>query len=229
MDHSGDADDVSGITWPGFVDIMSSVIMMFIFFVLITSVALYFHTITYKSKVLAQVQSLSKVEAQKQTQDIVKENIEVKKKLQEVVTENKKLEETISQMQDATKKNDSKFANSKEQQVEVDETAASLTLFFGQDSISLTEESKKTYENFLKKFTDKGDPTKVYVEINASKDLGRGAEFLSQEISTSRLMNTRNIVLKTKIPKDHVTINISKADEKIGGKGNWVTVKLRQK
>jgi len=44
-------DDLSAIAWPGFVDILSSVIIMFVFFLLIVATALYFHMIIYISKV----------------------------------------------------------------------------------------------------------------------------------------------------------------------------------
>lgn len=44
-------DDLSAIAWPGFVDILSAVIIMFVFFVMIVATALYFHILIFTSKV----------------------------------------------------------------------------------------------------------------------------------------------------------------------------------
>ena len=54
-------DDFGAIAWPGFVDILSAVIIMFVFFVMITASALYFHILIFKSKIESEtVDSLSK-------------------------------------------------------------------------------------------------------------------------------------------------------------------------
>jgi len=49
-------DDLSAIAWPGFVDILSAVIIMFVFFLMIVATALYFHILIFKSQLLAQVE-----------------------------------------------------------------------------------------------------------------------------------------------------------------------------
>ena len=50
-----DNDDLSAIAWPGFVDILSAVIIMFVFFLMIVATALFFHIIIYISKVKSGV------------------------------------------------------------------------------------------------------------------------------------------------------------------------------
>jgi regulator of replication initiation timing len=221
MSTSEDPDDVSSITWPGFVDIMSSVIMMFIFFVLITSVALYFHTITYKSKVMASIAGLTQKSVEQQTRTIVQENQQMKK-------ENMELREKIAEIEDKTKKADSKFAESKEQSVTLDEATDKVVLFFGGDSISLTEETNTAFADFVTKYLAKvPDKSRIYVEILASKEISNDNELFAQEIATARLMNTRNVVLRTEIPKDHITINIVPS-ELIDEKSNWVTIRFYQ-
>ena len=270
MSHEGDADDVSNITWPGFVDIMSSVIMMFIFFVLITSVALYFHTITYKSKVMAQVAEIADHAATKKSQSLIQENARIKQELAAAKTENEALSAQIAQVKggapskdsksetndpekeqlktelkvvkdenqrllakmsdldDKTKKTDSKFAQSAEQTITVDEAQQKLVLFFGEDSISLTEDSSKKFADFVAAYTKTHDPKKTFVEITASKDtLEEGAELMAQEISTARLMNSRNVILKSEIPRENISVSIL-GNEKIDDKGNWVAIRLFQ-
>lgn len=52
-----DDNDLSAIAWPGFVDILSAVIIMFVFFVMVIATALYFHIIIFKSQIQANPES----------------------------------------------------------------------------------------------------------------------------------------------------------------------------
>lgn len=64
MSGGGDDNDMSATAWPGFVDILSSVLIMFVFFVMVISSALFFHVIIYKAKVLSgesQVATVSQI------------------------------------------------------------------------------------------------------------------------------------------------------------------------
>ena len=193
--------------------------MMFIFFVLITSVALYFHTITYKSKIMAQIAGLAQKSVEEQTKTIVQENQQMKK-------ENMELREKIAEIEDKTKKADSKFAESKEQVVTLDDANNKVVLFFGGDSISLTEETTKSYTDFVNKYLDSHkDHSRIYVEIQGSKEALSENELFAQEVATARIMNARNIVLRTDIPKDHITANIVPG-EPIEDKTDWVTIRF---
>lgn len=221
MATSEDPDDVSSITWPGFVDIMSSVIMMFIFFVLITSVALYFHTITYKSKVMASISGLAQKSVEQQTQQIVQENQQMKQ-------ENMELRQKIAEIEDEVKKADSKFAASKEQSVQFDAAANRVTIFFGGDSISFTEENQKQYDSFVQEFLKGKDAAKVYVDLEASKEVLNDNEAFAQEVAMARLMNARNVILHTTVPKENITINIVPSAP-LDGKTDWVTVRMYTK
>ena len=221
-DHSGDADDVSGITWPGFVDIMSSVIMMFIFFVLITAVALYFHTITYKSKLLAQIQQLTemKVENKSSEQD--------KKTIAEITEQNKILEAKVSEYEDKLKKTDAKFAESKDQKVDINLEKSEITIFFGADSISLTEESSKKISEFIGDYLTKNDPAKIKVNIQGNKMPDAPTETVAREVAVARMMNARNMFIKLPIAKDNVFVTMAN-DAAIDGNFNWVKIKLENK
>ena len=56
-------DDMGAIAWPGFVDILSSVIIMFVFFLMIIAGALYIYTLVYVSKVKSD-QAAEQVESE---------------------------------------------------------------------------------------------------------------------------------------------------------------------
>lgn len=76
MSDSRREEDYSAIAWPGFVDILSAVIIMFVFFLMIVATALFFHIIIYKSKVKSAivsdiVQNESTMEFQQQNAEFV--------------------------------------------------------------------------------------------------------------------------------------------------------------
>lgn len=56
-------EDMGAIAWPGFVDILSSVIIMFVFFLMIIAGALYIYTMIYISKVKSD-QAAEQVESE---------------------------------------------------------------------------------------------------------------------------------------------------------------------
>ena len=67
---SDNENDLSAIAWPGFVDILSAVIIMFVFFVMVVATALYFHIIIFKSQILANPES-SQIKIESEIKDVV--------------------------------------------------------------------------------------------------------------------------------------------------------------
>lgn len=65
-----DSNDLSAIAWPGFVDILSAVIIMFVFFVMVVATALYFHIIIFKSQILANPDS-GQVKIEGEVKDVI--------------------------------------------------------------------------------------------------------------------------------------------------------------
>lgn len=276
MEHSADPDDVSGITWPGFVDIMSSVIMMFIFFVLVTSVALYFHTITYKSKVMGQIQKMVEVKTLESTQSLTAENEDIKKQLQELKIENeilnaqgpkpdkdageadakdaakatpaemtaavaaaekivalKEENETlsakVSEYEEELRKIDAQFSVSKDQKIITNDAENSIVVFFGKDSISLTEESNVALAAFFEAHIAKsGTPANIKVSISGGKNPKAPTASIARELALARMLNSRNILLKTTIPKENISAQMVN-DEKIEDTYNWVKISLDKK
>ncbi|MFT4714339.1 MAG: hypothetical protein ACI8W1_002840, partial [Candidatus Azotimanducaceae bacterium] len=89
-----DDTDMAANAWPGFVDILSAVVIMFVFFVLIIAAVLYFYTITYKVKIEGKLTSeISRtfVEAE------ILELTELKRENKELRNELKTKETKISQ------------------------------------------------------------------------------------------------------------------------------------
>ncbi len=144
---SDEEEDMGSMAWPGFVDILSSVIIMFVFFVMVVASALYFHIIIFKSKILSEVNEANSASVSGtqnassdrfMSEDI--EDLDETKKLTEKPTE----ENNIVLYQEHTQ-----FAESDYQEMKVLDDNNSIVVFFGGDSISVTEEIQNQLAEFL--------------------------------------------------------------------------------
>lgn len=221
-------DDLGAMAWPGFVDILSSVLIMFVFFLMLTAVALAFHTALFKSKIKAEF-------AQK-TEQQVKE--EVQNTAAQLLEENRNLKATMAQMQQNAQSNEeakreletkldelqqsATMAESKDQSVMV-ENDTSLVVFYGPDAISLTEEANAQISEFLKKFP----ADKIKVSIMATRVNSNVVEDTARRVAVARMLNLRNAVIQYKVPTQKVTANLVEGAP-IDNKMDWVRMKVEQ-
>ena len=87
-------EDLSALAWPGFVDILSSVLIVFVFFVIIIASALYYHVITFKSKIVQEIVEQvgdGKPTEAKETREKMSETIKTLQEKVEYVTEEKEV------------------------------------------------------------------------------------------------------------------------------------------
>ena len=133
-------EDLASMAWPGFVDILSSVIIMFIFFVMVVASALYFHIIIFKSKILSEISESTS--ASSTAQELAKTNRSLMEKIEEL-TEKLEITEKINENNEVMLfKQDSGFAESDEQDIKENSENRSITIFYGRDSISITKETE---------------------------------------------------------------------------------------
>ncbi len=219
---SSGEEDLGAMAWPGFVDILSSVIIMFVFFVMVVASALYFHIIIFKSKIMSQIEgqieSVGLSTSEEALQEEIKE-LKLKLKTMEQVEE----ENEIKLYQQHTK-----FAESKNQTFIEDVQERSFVLFFGKDSISVTEENYTKLDALIKKHVGELGADNTAVEIVAATDPGAANDVVAKEIALARMLNVRNLFLEGDIPLDQLQPTIS-GDEKIEDTYNWVKVTFRRK
>lgn len=200
-------DDFAAIAWPGFVDTLSSVIIMFIFFVLITATALYFHTITYKGKIkekaMEEILSSMELDKNKQIRNVINELKEENKFLKEKITEHEK---------EKTNTAEKEFDQSKEKNVitgawldetthrptEISEDNLSITIFFDKSSITLPTETGEEIRQFITDHLDKFSSDQYVLEIRIGKMPKAPTEKVAREIALARMFNVRNELLKIK-------------------------------
>ena len=89
-------EDLASMAWPGFVDILSSVIIVFVFFVLIVASALLFQILIFKEQYLTEVHQIA--EASNNAQDSVTASA-----AEELASENEFLLEKIKDLEEKLK------------------------------------------------------------------------------------------------------------------------------
>lgn len=193
---SADIEDDAGgeIPWPGFVDILSAVIMVFIFFVMVTVVI-----ITQLDKKKEEFNSVSETEiditeveelSQKQIIALIKEKQELQKKLEEIYF---------------TQDNNSKSVTQKVTRTSPD----SVMISYGDFGVTLIDKIEAEIENLSYK------GKKISLISYAPQNLGFTTV---QEIALNRSFSIRNFYLgKGVSPKDiklKINRNIDEAAQK---------------
>lgn len=232
MSDGGDDGDLSAIAWPGFVDILSAVIIMFVFFVLITASALYFHIIIFKSKIISEIESETETKAQEMSKEmnkeITQENQELKSQVQEMQQKLEIMEKVIEEQKTQFHHEASKFAESKDQEIKEDPETRTITIMFGKDAISLTDDTKNLLDALIPQYMKGQDPESVEVMITSPKDPGAVTESQARQSALARMLNVRNKILETEIPKSNIIPRMADPEE-LQESYNWVKIIFRKK
>lgn len=228
MAGGNDENDLSAIAWPGFVDILSAVIIMFVFFVLIIAVVLYFHVITYKAKVQTDainlaMEAVTELEiedpeaagAPPPTDDLVQQVITLQ-------TRNEALEKTITDLQKLMQSH-AEFSESESQTHMEDLENGRFVVFFGVDTITLTEDTFKAFETFVDKVANRYNLSDSRAVVYGGVDDNARQPTASKKLAVARMLNARNVLLKSDLPKDAISISIDVGRE-IDEDFNWVEV-----
>ena len=216
-------DDLSAIAWPGFVDILSAVIIMFVFFVMVTAVALYFHTITYKSK-FKQLSEQVKTESVKaESNESMAERAKSLEKRLKIVTEEKEsLEHILADFDQEMYQMRAEFTESENQKVMINAAKKEIVIFFGIDSISITQESDIAVKEYLRAELTKSPDLSIQLISNKPQT---ALNNVAQTLASYRLFNTRNIMLDLEMNTMKVKAKVLQ-DGDIDGSTHWVKIRV---
>ena len=206
----GGGDDAGATAYPVFVDILSSTLITFVFFVLVVAAALFFHMVIFKGKVEGVVSQLT------QENVILKEQLVKSQSSSKCAADKEVGENQLEQER-------SQFSESKDQKVIAGATPRELVVFFGYDSISLTEETQGKVALFIATNQALLSNPNLTVKITAGKNPAAITEKSAQTLSLARMLNVRNMFLKTDVPLDKISPRIV-SGEQIEGSDNWVKI-----
>jgi hypothetical protein len=222
-----DADgDMGAMAWPGFVDILSAVIIMFVFFVMVIVVVLYIYTIKFTATVEAQaeqriqqtVESISKPEVFGDLEE------QKQKKIEEIqVLEEQKIEvqKQLDSLQGKVEQLSVGMEDSVDQKTIVNDRE--IIVMFDVSSVTLTEDSIGQVQTFLKNV-----PAGSTLTIEASDDPNAVVKSNTRQLGLARMLNIRNVALESDYTGSQMEMNYVEAEE-IDGRFNWVKLKVRER
>jgi hypothetical protein len=221
-----DEEDMESMAWPGFVDILSSVIIMFVFFVMVVASALFFHMIIFKSKVLSEVSD--SMAAISDYQELADTNRSLMKKIEEMEDNAKIAEKLLDENDIQLYQEHTQFAESKDQKITENVAEKTLTIFFGEDSISITKENMSSLIEQVQKYSGSLTSPDAKIEIISANNADSKNDIISRKLSTARMFNVRNVILQTELKDTKIIPSISSTAEKIEGTYNWVKIVFKE-
>ena len=220
-------EDLASMAWPGFVDILSSDIIVFVFFVMIVASALLFQILIFKEQVLTEVHEIAE-STENSNEDVAASAAEeLADKNEFLLQKIKDLEEKLKVTREETDEQsiqlfqvNAEFSESYDQTIKELEEQEGLIVLFGQDSISVTEESTAQIQAYFDAHDFTAD---TEVKIIASLDPTGLNEVLSKKLAVARALNVRNFFLDGKIPMSQV-LPVLSDQGKIENTYNWVKI-----
>jgi len=209
---SDSSEDLEGMAMSGFVDILSATILMFMFFVLITAVALFFHVLTFTSK-----------------EDPVSEQeiTEVKELVMVLEEENQELREQVAGLNQKATEIDANFAETHgDQKFTISPDGMTFTVFFGANSITVTEEVRGAIKAFIDNgIAAHGAALKAVMTAPKSRS---NFDSVARKVAIARLLNSRNGLLETDLKRDAILLEVTPPAD-LDGDPNWAMIQLKKR
>lgn len=221
-----DEEDLGAMAWPGFVDILSSVIIMFVFFVLVVASALFFHILIFKNQIMSEIST--SMEASASAKELADTNRFLMEKIEDLQDKLKISEEQSQENELQLHQVSTEFAESKNQEIRHLDNENSIIIFFGKDSISVTEENETILSEIIKEYEEKLSSTGTKISITAAKNANAKSEMVSKKLAISRMLNVRNLFLETNIKTEDIKPSVS-FESDIDGSYNWVKINFEGK
>ncbi|MBY0406063.1 MAG: hypothetical protein K2Q01_00080 [Rickettsiales bacterium] len=193
---SENEDPESTIPWPGFVDILSTVIIVFVFFMMMTSVIIFVLSEQAKRAAVSEAQRQSKSEVNQQETKSSPEQT-LSPDVSNLLMEKEALQKEINKL--------TQLKNVLSESVEQQAARKGNTLYirFGDMGATITD---KTGEQIRAQLPYEG-------HITITSYIPTGSDFASiREIALNRALNVRNVLLQNGVPSDHVALKILSQD-----------------
>ncbi|MCB1592239.1 MAG: hypothetical protein KDI90_07285 [Alphaproteobacteria bacterium] len=234
---SGDRrdDDAGAIAWPGFVDILSSVMIMFLFFMLITSIVMFGMNIEYRKKVKKETEEKFSALVSEELRDKLKEllsggetveeilkKLENQNQLEKLQVENTDLSKEVTELQKVVEQVKKDVSTGASQNTKVGDDD-SLLIIYDNNDVTLSEQTTKVIEAYIEGIKKKNEGKRLTIRVLSSDNPNAASISLSREISLSRSLNVRNVLMKSAIDTKDIDISYSKPLS-IDDTFNWLKI-----
>ena len=226
---SDGSSDMAANAWPGFVDILSAVVIMFVFFVLITAAALYFYTLTYKSKVEVQGVESLEIGAANDSNVVAKleqQNEQLRKEIEAA-------KEALSQdggSSDVETPNETQAAQSfgeqsADQSLVTSDDETSLVLFHDPGAITVNDESAEKIAAFIEKMTNKYGADNIEIVLTSPKLANAATQTRAKRVAVARMLNVRNTLLNSTINRENIDLKVVES-ELVDESSDWTRFQI---
>lgn len=229
--NSDGGSDLAANSWPGFVDILSAVVIMFVFFVLITAAVLYFYTITYKAKIEGQPEPVTEIEdtasSAARLEELERENEELREQMesaQERASQGGGAAETEA-VEDTQTVAQAFSAQASEQQVVTSNEDLSLVLFHDPGAITVDDNSEARINEFIAEMVEKHGAENLEIELNSPKVANAATQSRAKRLAVARMLNVRNTLLDTTADRANIQLKVVE-NEAIEDSDNWTRLKI---
>ena len=228
---SGDTEsDMAANAWPGFVDILSAVVIMFVFFVLIIAAVLYFYTITYKAKVEGRVTSeITRVFVEAEILELK----ELKRENKELRNELKSKETKVSQgggKSEVVTDNETEAAQSfgmqaTEQKILTSDEDRSIVLFHDPGAITVDEDSESQIAEFIDQMSKLHGYENLEIVLTSPKTANAATQSREKRLAVARMLNVRNSLLDSDVERANIKLTVVETEE-IEESDSWTRLQI---
>jgi len=227
-------DDIGAVAWPGFVDILSAVIIMFVFFVMITAIVMFVMSVQHKEamesenekKVQEEISNLKEqivIESQSNPQEFA---LQVQKvtESQNLSEENEKLNEEIQDLSATIKQLKADLAETKDQNAFLSDDQKSLVILYKNNEMSLSPAVETVIKDFINSnASETGIQSKIVLETGDAPNAS--AVSVMRELALARTLNIRNVMLSENIDPSKVKVTYT-GPEKVQDSYHWVKIRI---
>ncbi len=238
-------EDSGAIAWPGFVDILSAVIIMFIFFVMITSIIMFFLSLEFKknlkkqndeqvekmvSKEMAHI--IEQFNAGEITIEQIKENIDQQEHVETLKNENEKLTRDklelaheIENLSGAIDQMKADLSNAEDQDIQLVDNY--ITILFQYNDISISDKTTEALNKYIEKSIVNKGIKKYSIKIIACDNPDAPTISVARQISLARTLNIRNVFLEHGVSTESFAVEFIEPQD-INGSYNWIKIGVQE-
>jgi len=222
-------DDMEAHAWPGFVDILSAVIIMFVFFVLVIAIILSILSIErVKDKELsadegepiassmAEREMIDLLQSGEVTIEDIKESALNKQKAEAMAETINDLEQEIQQIQIGLSNSDS------DENVIIEEENA-IVILYNRNVVTLNAETQEKISAFVQSQKTQGRKMSLISSENPNASYRNS----SRKTALARSFNVRNVLIENEWANKNINIDF-KQPEQIQDSYDWIRIKATQ-
>ncbi|MAH04721.1 MAG: hypothetical protein VX740_00470 [Pseudomonadota bacterium] len=248
MAGGGDDDDMSGNAWPGFVDILSATVIMFVFFVMITAILMSVMSMDYREKIKSAAESeiteemqefvdrivsgeLSVEEVQQSLGNrakidaLVRENIDKDKKIREMAAAKQLIQKELIEKTAQIEQRATDLIHTEEQDYVVSEDGKAVYVTYNRNSVTLTEETITSLKEFLRTHQKRTGQDNLRVSVLAAENPNAPTITVTRKVALSRALTVRNVFLANGVTSNNISIKYAKPRE-VESTYDWVQIKI---